>query len=140
MTEGDDETSLSDIFSGENFTFSFERATKTHAELHEQVNILSDRLDKITSNVTVKGIPIIASILNLTDDPEDLERIAAALQRCAVILPHYNHLSKKHDLAKMALSEPGWTVSAFADLNTEVDTLTARFGCPDDEIPNKDKN
>lgn len=113
------------------FTISLKIAAKQLKDITLQIDAKEERVKRIVDNVRVGDHPVIAYILSITKDREDLERIAKALNRIAPEVAEIQELQTKQVLLKMALERPHEFALMLGDFSSEIDALTASIGDTD---------
>lgn len=108
-------------FDESSFVFSTEVARESEQELRAKKEALAARVDNLMQRATVKNVPILHHIAQLTDDPADLKMLGKALIRLAELLPELQTLDKRHTLVEESLKNPQWVAATFADLSGQVD-------------------
>jgi len=103
------------------FNFSFGMVNKTKAELHEQRDVVKERIDKIVNHFTIDDIPILAYILHVTTSRGELKKLAKALDRLADLAEIHTNLDNKAKVIEIAENDPNWFALAFGDFDKEID-------------------
>ena len=110
-----------DEFDEHSFVFSAKVAKESEEELREKKEALGQRVERLIHRATVNNIPLLHHILQLTDDPADLQMLGKALIRLSELLPELHTLEKRHTLVEESLNNPQWLAATFADLSGQVD-------------------
>lgn len=107
-----------------NFLFSLKRLPEAEKDLDLQMQALEARIDKLVKGVEVNHVPILAHLLQLSHDKEELEKLGKALLRVAPLVEQHDDLAKRKSVFELATKEPNWLAWAFGDFSDEVDTFT----------------
>jgi len=108
-----------------NFTFSTASSKDSKHDLEMRKEALTSRLDKLDERCAIEGptgkIPIISSIMDISQDYEQIKKLGKGLQRAAEILPELNEVEEKLTVINIITSNENWFLSTFADLSKDVD-------------------
>jgi hypothetical protein len=66
-------------------------------------------------------MPIIRFILNISEDKEEIKKVAKALDRVADLIDAKNKILPKLQLITTAEQDPNWLAMAFGDFSMDVD-------------------
>ena len=66
-------------------------------------------------------MPIIRFILNISQDKEELKKVAKALDRVAELIHAKNQITPKLEVIKIAEKDPNWFALTFGDFSTDVE-------------------
>ncbi len=99
------------------FTFSFSESEEALKDIELRRNAVEARIKRLSDKVTIKGVPLVDKILELTTDQEELEILGKILTRISQIIPEYVELEKKYEIAKATVEHPEWIASMFADFS-----------------------
>ncbi|MBM3909858.1 MAG: hypothetical protein FJ352_03735 [Firmicutes bacterium] len=122
---------MSDQESFDKFTFSMKLAAETGKDISKKVDILDERIDKITTTVLVDDMPIIKAILGVTRSKTDLKKIAKALDRLADIIEIHDSLKNRLTVIEAVQNDSKWFVSSFADFENDIDATIAQLMPPE---------
>lgn len=103
------------------FLFDAGLGEAAQRDMELRVSALEERMNHIIQRATVKDVPVIQSILNLSTDPDEIELLGKCLVRVAEILPELQELKKRHDVVATVREQPGWLAATFADFTSDVD-------------------
>lgn len=103
------------------FYFRLDAAKEVKAQLESQLSNLDDRIEKIIDHFTLGDMPIIRFILNVSEDKEEIKKLAKALDRVADLIDVKNQLLPKLQLIATAEKDPNWLAMAFGDFSNEVE-------------------
>lgn len=112
----------SSLFPIKNFRYNLDSSKEVKKQLESNIDKLNDRIDKIVDNITVDDAPILKFILNLTEDKQDLKKLARALDRIADLIDLRNQLLPKLQVIKMAEKEPNWFANTFGDFSSDIES------------------
>ena len=104
-----------------NFYFRLDAAKEVKKQLESQLSNLDNRIDKIVDHFTLADMPIIRFILNVSEDRDDLKKVAKALDRVADLMYSRNQILPKLQLIATAEKDPNWLAMAFGDFSVDVD-------------------
>lgn len=111
-------TSLSPIKS---FHYNLDASREVKKQLESKVSSLEERIDKIVEHFTLNDMPIIRFILNISEDKQDLKKVAKALDRVADLIEARNQLLPKLEVIRMAEKDPNWIADTFGDFSADID-------------------
>lgn len=103
------------------FYFSLEASKEIKTQLESQLSNLDARIDKIVDHFTLDDMPIIRFILNISQDKEELKKVAKALDRVAELIHAKNQITPKLEVIKIAEKDPNWFALTFGDFSTDVE-------------------
>lgn len=112
----------SSLFPIKNFRYNLDSSKEVKKQLESNIDKLNDRIDKIVDNITVDDAPILKFILNVTEDKQDLKKLARALDRIADLIDLRNQLLPKLQVIKMAEKEPNWFANTFGDFSSDIES------------------
>lgn len=104
------------------FMFNLDSSRDVKKQLESQIAGLDERIEKIVDHFTVQDMPIIRFILNVSEDREELKKVAKALDRIADLIHAKNELLPKLEVIKIAEKDPNWFAWTFGDFSSEIDT------------------
>lgn len=102
------------------FIFSPESAGVNAADLKLQVEAMERRIDDLVSKAEVKGVPIVAHILNLTHDVKTLEMVGEITKRVALLMPKLDELRRRKAIVDFAVKNPEEMAALVGDLESVV--------------------
>jgi predicted nucleic acid-binding Zn-ribbon protein len=105
----------------DSFYFRLDAAKDIKKQLESQVAHLDERIEKIVDHFTLADMPIIRFILNVSEDREDLKKVAKALDRVADLIDARNEILPKLQLITTAEKNPNWLAMAFGDFSNDVE-------------------
>jgi hypothetical protein len=111
----------------ENFTFTLAGVSHAREQIGLQRDALYSRIDKIIENFQLDGKPVIAWILNLGHDKEQLKGVSKGLDRVADLINDLDDLERKEITLETAESHPDWFAGALGDFSTVVETALTDF-------------
>lgn len=103
------------------FMFNLESSRDVKKQLESQIAALDERIEKIVDHFTMQDMPIIRLILNVSEDREELKKVAKALDRIADLIHAKNELLPKLEVIKTAEKDPNWFAWAFGDFSSDVE-------------------
>lgn len=106
------------------FWFTLGRVAEADKDLGMQIAALEARMDKLVKATELNGIPILGHILGLSHDPEELARLAKALDRVAPLIAQHDKLKARKAVLETAKNEPNFLAWAFGDFGQELDAFT----------------
>jgi len=109
------------LFPIKTFRYNLDASKEVKKQLESNISKLNDRIDKIVENITVDDMPILKFITNVTEDKEDLKKLAKALDRIADLIDLRNQLTPRLQVIKMAEKEPNWFANTFGDFSSDID-------------------
>lgn len=112
----------SSLFPIKNFRYNLDSSKEVKKQLESNIDKLNTRIDKIVDNITVDDAPILKFILNVTEDKQDLKKLAKALDRIADLIDLRNQLTPKLQVIKMAEKEPNWFANTFGDFSSDIES------------------
>lgn len=120
----EDRTNIGPITS---FKFDSNSAAFAKKELELQIEALQIRIDNIISRFTVDGNPVIAVLLNLTHNKEELLGLSKGLGRVAELIGPLDELVKRKEVIDLAEKDPSWLAWAFGNFDNQVDEAIDKF-------------
>ena len=105
------------------FTFSFARALETKKDIKLQLEAAEARIERFVTEVRLDGHPIIGAILSVSHDPDDLRKVAAALERVADIIPAIDELQGQVTMIELASKNPDKFKGMFGSFDDEIDSF-----------------
>lgn len=105
----------------QSFRFNTSSASFAKQEIDLQIEALELRIDNIVNKFTLDGNPIIAPIVQISHNKEELIGLSKGLSRVAELLEPLDLLRKRKEILDLAESDPGWLAWAFGDFDQEVD-------------------
>lgn len=109
------------------FTFSFAKALEAEKDITLQLEALQARIDALIQKARLQEHPVIAIMLSITHDPEELGVVANALQRVAEIIPRIDELKAQKTMLDLARTDPNKLQFLFGDFTTDVDKLLSEL-------------
>lgn len=111
------------------FIFQQESLKAALKETEMLADALNDRLDKIIDKFRVghQKMPIISDILSITNDGDELKKLAKALDRVADIVPILNKNEDRQNFLKHLSEDPDWIAGYFGDLSKHAESIEAGF-------------
>lgn len=103
------------------FYYNLESSRDVKKQLESKLSTLDERIDKIVDHFTLNDMPIIRFILNISEDKEELKKVAKALDRVADLMEARNQIFPKLEVIKMAEKDPNWFANTFGDFSVNVD-------------------
>lgn len=103
------------------FYYNLESSKDVKKQLESKISSLDERIDKIVDHFTLNDMPIIRFILNVSEDKEELKKVAKALDRVADLIEARNQLLPKLEVIKIAEKDPNWFAHTFGDFSVDVD-------------------
>lgn len=108
------------------FLFDADLGDAAGEDIQLRISALEERLNRIVKRATVKDVPVLQSILNLSTDPDELEVLGKALVRVAEILPELEELQKRQSVIDTVKEHPEWLAATFADFSSDIDEFIDR--------------
>lgn len=106
------------------FTFDTSVSDAHYKDLIEQYNTLQERINRLITEPTIDGNPIIQFIFRMSDpDPKDLAICGRALIRLSELYPEYQKLKEKMSFMQYARNHPDVAALAFGDFNNDIEKL-----------------
>lgn len=106
------------------FTFDTSVSDSYYKDLVEQYRTFQERINRLITEPTIDGNPIIQFIFRMADpDPKDLAICGRALIRLSELYPEYQKLEKKIHFMQYARNHPDVAALAFGDFNTDIEKL-----------------
>jgi hypothetical protein len=109
------------------FKFNTNSASFARKEIDLQIEALEIRIDNIIKKFTVDGNPIIAALLTLTHNQEELLGLSKGLGRVADLIGPLDELLKRKEVIELAEKDPTWLAWAFGDFDNQVDEAIDKF-------------
>jgi len=109
------------------FQFNSNSAAFAKKELELQIEALQIRIDNIVSRFTIDGNQVIAIVLNLTHNKEELLGLSKGLGRVAELIGPLDELMKRKEVIDLAEKDPSWLAWAFGNFDTQVDEAIDKF-------------
>jgi archaellum component FlaC len=103
------------------FTFSLNASKSLLKELENELESLDSRIDRISNDVLVGGLPIIRFILQSSHDKKELKILAKAVNRIADIIEQRDKVDSKITIIQTAEKDPEWFALAFGDFSQEIE-------------------
>lgn len=103
------------------FYYNLESSRDVKKQLESKISSLDERIEKIVDHFTLNDMPIVRFILNVSEDKEELKKVAKALDRVADLIELRNQLSPKLEVIKIAEKDPNWFAHTFGDFSVDVD-------------------
>jgi len=104
-----------------NFHYNLDSSKEVKQQLESHISKLNDRIDKIIDNITIEDVPVLKFIINITENKQDLKKLAKAVDRIADLIDLRNQLLPKLQVIKMAEKEPNWFANTFGDFSSDID-------------------
>lgn len=104
-----------------NFNFSFAMAAKSREGLQEQLDGLSERIEKIIDHFTINDMPVLKFILNMSPSRDELKKLSKALDRLSDLVQLHNDIEAKLAVICHAEADPNWFALAFGDFESDLD-------------------
>lgn len=108
------------------FLFDLNLGDTAGQDLQLRVDALEERLNRIVQRATLKDIPVLQSILNLSTDTDELEVLGKALLRVSELLPELEELRKRQNVIDTVQEHPEWLAATFADFSSDIDEFIDR--------------
>jgi hypothetical protein len=105
----------------DNFYFRLDAAKGIKKQLQSDLAHIDERIDKIVDHFTLSDMPIIRFILNISEDKEEIKKVAKALDRVADLIDAKNKILPKLQLITTAEQDPNWLAMTFGDFSMDVD-------------------
>ena len=105
----------------DNFYFRLDAAKGIKKQLQSDLSHIDERIDKIVDHFTLSDMPIIRFILNISEDKEEIKKVAKALDRVADLIDAKNKILPKIQLITTAEQDPNWLAMTFGDFSINVD-------------------
>jgi hypothetical protein len=109
------------------FQFNSNSAGFAKKELELQIEALQIRIENIVSRFTIDNNPVIAVLLNLTHNKEELLGLSKGLGRVAELIGPLDELIKRKEVIDLAEKDPSWLAWAFGNFDTQVDEAIDKF-------------
>ncbi len=103
------------------FYYNLESSRDVKKQLESKISSLDERIEKIVDHFTLNDMPIVRFILNVSEDKEELKKVAKALDRVADLIELRNQLTPKLEVIKIAEKDPNWFAHTFGDFSVDVD-------------------
>ena len=111
----------------ESFRFNPASANFAKKEIDLQIEALELRIDNIVNKFTLDGNPIIAPIIHISHNKDELIGLSKGLSRVAELLEPLDVLRKRKEILDLAESDPSWLAWAFGDFGEEIDEALEIF-------------
>lgn len=105
----------------ENFQFSLKASSGLRDELKSQLDIITERIDKIVNTITVNDMPLIKFVLQSSHEKSELKKFAKAVDRVADLIEVHDQIQSKLSIIEAAQQDPKWFAFAFGDFTQEID-------------------
>lgn len=113
------------------FTFNLESLEHTAEDLDLQLEAWDTKISRLIEKyqITCGGhqFPVIAKILELTHDEEELVGVAKALERVAHHIQVLDRLEKQKAVIEYAQQDSDWFAWAFGDFNDDIEDIEAEL-------------
>lgn len=103
------------------FYYNLDSSKEVKKQLESKISSLDERIEKIVDHFTLNDLPIIRLILNVSEDREELKKVAKALDRVADLIEVRNQLFPKLEVIKIAEKDPNWFANTFGDFSIDLD-------------------
>lgn len=107
-------------------SFKFQLGAMTQVQKDNQlaVEALETRMRNIMEKLgTVKDVPVLQYIVNMTHDKTELKNLAKGLDRVADIIGDLDQAKAKQDVLDLAERDPLWFYWAFGGFRSEIDEI-----------------
>ena len=103
------------------FTFSLNASKGLLNDLENELEHLDSRIERLSNDVLLGGLPIIKFILQTSHDKKELKTLAKAVNRIADIIEQHDKIQSKITILQTAQKDPEWFALAFGDFSQEVE-------------------
>jgi hypothetical protein len=111
------------------FQFDATVGAAAEAQLDDKIRQLEAHIDELVDRVDVdyegRSIPIIKWVLNITRDPDKLEKMGKVLTRLGPWVKQLDELKKKKSVVEYSRANPQFVAWAFGAFPVDDDELTA---------------
>ncbi len=110
------------------FIFSFDFASEAEKDVDLRISAIEDAIQGVirACEINTKNgpWPIIESILQVTSNKDELERLGKGLSKIAPLVTQIEDLRRKKSIISIAREDSNWLMSTFGDYTDEIDSLT----------------
>lgn len=103
------------------FTFSLNASKGLLNNLENELEHLDSRIERLSNDVLLGGLPIIKFILQTSHDKKELKTLAKAVNRIADIIEQHDKIQSKITILQTAQTDPEWFALAFGDFSQEIE-------------------
>lgn len=104
------------------FVFDASAGQTAKRQLEKKVEEAEERVSRIVRRADdghrFKGVPLMAHILSVTTDPEELEIVANICSRMATLMPSLAQLRQRLHTVSTAIEDPAFLADIFGDFST----------------------
>ena len=106
-----------------NFKFSLDRASEAERDIQLQCQAAELRLEKIIRKIQLADHPVIAMLLSVSRDPDELRKVGEALIRVADIIGPLDELRSQISMITYAKEHPDKLKFMFGNFEDDVESL-----------------